>query len=977
MSVCSLLSVVLTCSNVHVCSCREARYEYLVNALAMDILQQQQAMLMDIESEAAREAAADAITRANASKSNAALYGDVDLVKSDTVLRSPALSKLLLAPIPRVNRIKYQSFFFDFALARHPLLVSKATPGAGTTGAGRLMELGVSCLKKVSSTRFAPGETRSLREICGAALFGDDTAAGDADTGESEPNAAFHVPFLLANDLLQRASTSSWRQQWPAVTAGTTSAATRNVGLHSGCPAGLHELIFVKTGRLQIMAFPENQTALLYPKVVNRVEVRPPPNGLTGASVNAVKEGKSVVVNRPHFPWRFDLDAAHLLEDNLALASDFPLVSRAKGFQTTTGQGEMLFIPAGFQVAWQYLAPSVVLRHCYLDASNLQLALSRLELEGLVDDEKAMLWQAISDHVQSGTSFMQKLPVSTVTAPLPWTAFRHPGSPEATAALSLAMKDTSSPGSDPHGSGVHGNQRFQRWQMDRLWHRTIDGLTRPRPSAPDVVKVGRGEVTLRWQQNFYGQNGKESGSNEELRRVDTSGSSSGPEGRKTKTSSFDVPSQSSGLRGYSVIATPVTLDALLHGTNFTQQRSGPSASTLEVSVASEGTTQASNPSTGQVTSTFLFEDEAQGRLGNGAEVLASSGMIYAPVRGLRPGTIYVFTVAALTRGMGDFTGTPTAPVKTLGSTTPNAPTQAPTVKRGTKPGSVFVEWGMADDGGAPLTEFRVEYRPADGQARQSWKSARTSARGNYLELTNLVPGMKYVFRVSAANANGFGVPGPASAATSVPGGNTDDDASESSSGLPASRTRRRKGTSESDSLAAGQQAQGHTSISGPASDHEPCYGPRVIFDDRTEMLEIMVSAVDTDAHTVPVWAAHYSPRAFKLQNVEVVAAEPFDASTSLSNLEVAAGRVVLVERGAVPLRQKVQNAQRAGAVGVLIIDTSRACDDQFDQSCCPGGDKANGEGFAAQDKAALWESIMIPSALIRFRDGELLMDLMK
>lgn len=961
----------------------------------MDILQQQQRVLIDIESEAAHAAIADAAARANASKSNSALYGDVDLVKSENVAQAPAASsKLLLAPIPRVNRIKYQSFFFDFALARHPLLVSKATPGAGTTGAGRLMELGVSCLKQVSSTRFAPGETRALREICEDALLDDDAHAA----GESEPNIAFQVPFLLANDLLQRASTSSWRQRWPAVTAGTTSAATRNVGLHSGCPAGLHELLFVKTGRLHVVAFPENQTALLYPKVLNRVEVRPPPpqNGLRVASANAVKEGGSVVVvNRPHFPWKFDLEAAALLlEDNAAAlvsdSADFPLLARAKGFQTTTGQGEMLFIPAGFQVAWQYLAPSVVLRHCYLDASNLQLALSRLELEGLVDDEKARLWQAVSDHVQSGTAFMQKLPVSTITAPLPWTAFKHPGSPEAAAAaLSLAMQNrgSSSPGSD----GVRGNQRFQRWQMDRLWHRTIDSLTRPRPSAPDVVKVGRGEVTLRWQQNFLlGENGQERGLNEE-----PTGSSSGMEARKAaKAPHFDaVPSlsssSSSGVRGYLVTATPVTLDALLHGTNFTRQHSVSSASVLEVSVGSEGTTQASsNPSTGQVTSMFLFEDEAQSRLGNGAEVLASSGMIYAPVRGLRPGTIYVFSVSALTRGMGDFTGTPTAPVKTLGSTTPTAPTHAPTVKRGSKPGSVFVEWGMADDGGAPLTEFRVEYRPADGQAHhQSWKSTRTASAGGrrHVELTNLVPGMKYVFRVSAANANGFGAPGPTSPATSVPGGNTAAAAAadDATPGFPASRGRRRKSTSESDNNnnmpdVGQQQAQGHTSISGPASDHEPCYGPRVVFDDRTETLEIMVSAVDADAHAVSVWAAHYSPRAFKLQNVEVVAAEPFDASTSLrNNPEVVAGRVVLVERGAVPLRQKVQYAQRAGAVGVLIIDTSRACDEQFDQSCCPGGDKANGEGFAAQDKAALWESIMIPSALIRFHDGEFLMDLMK
>ncbi len=113
-----------------------------------------------------------------------------------------------------------------------------------------------------------------------------------------------------------------------------------------------------------------------------------------------------------------------------------------------------------------------------------------------------------------------------------------------------------------------------------------------------------------------------------------------------------------------------------------------------------------------------------------------------------------------------------------------------------------------------------------------------------------------------------------------------------------------------------------------------------------------------------------------LQDVEVVEADPLDASAPLRNADAVAGRIALVERGAVPLRQKVQTAQRAGAVGVLIVDTSHACDAKFDQSCCPGGDKGHGEGFAAQDKAELWANVKIPSALVRHADGAFLFDLL-
>lgn len=941
----------MMCSN----RCREARYEYLVNAKAMEVLQRQEVATEIAELVAAGQAAniSEALKEsyAKAARSSSALYKNIDLAidagrKRDgdepaTGGSSPTGPQL--DDVPRVSKIQYQSFFFDFELGSQPLVVGKATHGAGGSGASKHFELDLQCQESISQHRFAPGETEPLQTIC-PHMFNSD----DHETKLS-------VPAFLANDILQRVparTASNFRTQWPSVTSGNIRPASRDVGIHSGCPVGLHEALFVKRGRMRAVAFAPNQTAFLYPQVIKHVTVR-----RGGADGHSTK-----VVNRPHFPWEFATGATILSEEGPDLDS-FPLLGQATGFEATVSQGEMLFLPAGFTVSWRYLAPTIVVRQCYLDASNLQRARSRMELEGLLDDSTSTLWKAISD--PSFDTSMAKLPLSTITIPLPWHTFRHPNSAEAQDALARVSSYKGLPtntdrGNADVGNALHSNRRFHQWQMDRMWHRTIEGLTRSRPAAPDVVKVGRGEVTLRWQlQSIHGSAGGSESSRPGVPDASGAASTGGSQGMADTDTSW--------LQGYVVTATPVTLDMLMQSDTGSPDghHIGGADSAVE--------------------NTFLYSGDGSERTLDGAEVLSSSGMVYATLSGLRPGTIYVFTVAALSHDMGKFTSSATVPIKTQGSTTPGPPSSPPKVTPGRSPGSVVVGWGSVasgrgnvyrgDDGGAAITGFRVEYRPAGGQAqaaqskarvKQHWKRVNADAHANAITVDNLVPGMQYVFRVAVANVNGVGEPGPQSIPTTIPGA-----VASESSASGGGRGSHKKG---SDATAPSTPQQ---SISGETSATEPCFGPRVVFDDRTETLHITHTARDGDDERYEIWAAHHSPRAFKLENVEVVEAEPLDASTPLRNGAAVSGRVALVERGAVPLRQKVQNAQRAGAVGVLIVDTSRACDTNFDQSCCPGGDKANGEGFAAQDKPSLWETIKIPSALMRHEDGQVLFEMLK
>ena len=59
--------------------------------------------------------------------------------------------------------------------------------------------------------------------------------------------------------------------------------------------------------------------------------------------------------------------------------------------------------------------------------------------------------------------------------------------------------------------------------------------------------------------------------------------------------------------------------------------------------------------------------------------------------------------------------------------------------------------------------------------------------------------------------------------------------------------------------------------------------------------------------------------------------------SAFRNARAAHHRIVLVERGGVPLVDKVLRAQAAGALGVLITDTGYC--KSFDQFCSAGADK--------------------------------------
>ena len=86
-----------------------------------------------------------------------------------------------------------------------------------------------------------------------------------------------------------------------------------------------------------------------------------------------------------------------------------------------------------------------------------------------------------------------------------------------------------------------------------------------------------------------------------------------------------------------------------------------------------------------------------------------------------------------------------------------------------------------------------------------------------------------------------------------------------------------------------------------------------------------------------------SPKAYHVSAEMVVADPPMldgtagEDGSAFRNARAAHHRIVLVERGGVPLVDKVLRAQAAGALGVLITDTGYC--KSFDQFCSAGADK--------------------------------------
>ncbi|KAH9108250.1 hypothetical protein LEN26_014136 [Aphanomyces euteiches] len=122
-----------------------------------------------------------------------------------------------------------------------------------------------------------------------------------------------------------------------------------------------------------------------------------------------------------------------------------------------------------------------------------------------------------------------------------------------------------------------------------------------------------------------------------------------------------------------------------------------------------------------------------------------------------------------------------------------------------------------------------------------------------------------------------------------------------------------------------------------------------------------VASLGSFVHT---WDSRYNPSDYHVQG-EIAYAVPNTASDDLFNIHQLEGRIVLVDRGDVPILEKVERVQEAGGIAVVLVDDGE-CSDGFE--CGSLGSRST-HNFLEQDDSFRWNHIVIPVVLILHDDG--------
>ena len=204
-------------------------------------------------------------------------------------------------------------------------------------------------------------------------------------------------------------------------------------------------------------------------------------------------------------------------------------------------------------------------------------------------------------------------------------------------------------------------------------------------------------------------------------------------------------------------------------------------------------------------------------------------------------------------------------------------------------------------------------------------------------LVNLVPGVSYAFSFAAINALGSGI---------------------YSAEVVIDIEDQRGRSALVDSPRVANLAYGHLSV----VEQTLSVMPGSELEEENERVQGEAKE-DKTMHRI-VGGLHHNPASYRV-HAPLIFANPRNASFDLMNAADIAGKIALVERGAAPFCHIVKRVQRAGALGLIILDATGRCDGGFHQGCVHGSMHAAGEGFAKTDKSAHWEGLSLPTLLVQ------------
>lgn len=880
------------------------------------------------------------------------------------------------------SSVELQEFFESFAETARPVVlgsggeaeektmhVSDDHPLLGFTSADEWKAFLATCFAEPAtkrSGRVAPLQVRE--DACAAHL------------------ERLRVPLFLVHDYIRRTNVSLSDTFLPSLVRVQPSwAVTPRPEAVVSCPLGLHMLALVlpdtsddaSRPSVGIQTFDQRLKPFLMEESGSPQVAEVVLSASSGGIVDPQSTSNSESARLPHIaPLYHKLDIA---------AGSFVFVP---GSQFAVARPPTTATAANTSSDHQEETPATVsmLRFCFVDASNFNTVKQEVALEALVDDEAQTLLQSLQSHSFDRSMFRRPQPKDTL-----WSSFVT--WPKETKLLKKSDLDSGD-------VQLSRRERLKQWQDDKRWDRHVEALTLPVSLPPVVVNATRTTATLRFQDLYetpkhditaYGYIVRWRNIDEEVAfaaaRQDRGASSAG-----SRDGAQEADAES---------------NTLVH----------EPPSTNEMNVTRQHLVRSALPTT-------LFGDDFDG---SDIEVV---------VYGLLAETRYSFSVQIYVDDTSGLESESSRIVQTAPCSEPSGVRGVPTAG-GSDGACTTLRWlDPVDDGGKPVRLYLISARIVEGgrgptdtavaalagsqdatrttaandekvftlnarfaaqQAGKKWKSAA---------VCTLVPGATYLFRVAAMNSIGVGpwsstsdpvaLPPSTSRHTQLGVGATSRRSASANTAIPTLKGRgdpdyvpmRAFSLRELTDLvvAHGPEVVIATVTEESAVDHQQHRQlssggsgiPKVILSDMQERLVVVepTPAMDAEPLAIDVWSSHFSPRAFHVSS-EIVRADPLDASAPLRNAEQVKDRVVLVTRGGAPFVFKTHYAQLAGALGVVIADVNDTCRGQFDQSCVPGGDKSRGEGFAAQDRHALWTQNRIPCVLVLHADAQRLMDLVR
>ncbi|RLN92961.1 hypothetical protein BBJ28_00013860 [Nothophytophthora sp. Chile5] len=761
--------------------------------------------------------------------------------------------------------------------------------------------------------------------------------------------STFRIPVYMTHDYVQRTNASRSEPFLPALLQLRSAV---NVEEGVDAPADVESIVACPYG-LHMLAIPMKGDAGVHVSLYSR---RVEPYTLPAGTHDEMREIALAV----------DANVAINRERVTVLDSDF--FERAPELYSSVklepGRS-LLFAPGGVVTTMHSVpsssssSPAQMLRFCYCDAANVNDVKQAAAVDALLtttafeNENGAAVALTLLQALQApgfDASFSRRPTLSDTS----WRSFvQWPREPSF-----LHKKNRRKRGEDGNTDDLDGDneaeplsrrERLKQWQDDKRWERHIASLTLPVPWPPVVVNTTRVTATLRWQELYQPLKHDLTSYGYELSwkfdEQETSGTNV-VEGRREREGAVNVTHAQ---------ITRSAMPSSLFGDNFDGRD-------LEAVITGL------NAETAYSFSVRLLVGEARGAVSGPSRLVVTSARTPpSPVRGIPEARD--IQVTCLTLRWIDAEDDGGREIELYLVATEELPEKSErngyNTGRGVEDATLVREHEKVIALNASRSHGQISAEPSDSGA--PWKST---------QVCGLFPGAAYAFRVAAMNALGAGHWSRRSARIEIP---------PRSYFFPPTDAGRRqkyvapmlKGMGDPDyTVMSGVEllsqsdltslitSDPHRILRASTAQVGDATLPRVVLSDVEE--QVVLLADDGDAkpqRTFEAWTGHYSPRLFDV-SAELVLADPLDASRPLLNAHAVRDRVVLAVRGGAPFVFKLHHAQRAGALGLIIADVNGTCGGGFDQSCVPGADKTRNEGFAAQDRHALWHQTRIPCVLV-------------